>query len=64
MHICIFRELKIETFVMLKKDVLNLEMVGLEATVRLFLGTEPFLEIRKEDPSIDSGIRIFEPLQQ
>ena len=39
-------------------------MEGLEALIGVFLGAEPFLEIRQEDPGFDSGFRILEPLEQ
>lgn len=52
------------TFMLLEKDVLNLEMVGFEALVGGVLGVKTFLEKSEEDPGFLPGIRILEPLQQ
>jgi hypothetical protein len=41
-------------------DVLDMKMVGLERRLRR---SDAFVDVRQEDPSLRSSIRILEPLQ-
>ena len=52
------------TFVLLNVDILNLEVVSLEAAVGVVFRGEAFMELRQEDPGIGSGRRIFEALEE
>lgn len=49
---------------MLKDDILNLEMVGLEALIGSFFSSETFLKKREEDPSLFPGNRILQSFKE
>ena len=51
------------TLELVKVDVLNAKMVSVEALKRIIIGRKAFPEIGEEDPSLDTGIRILETLQ-
>ena len=53
-----------QTFVLVKEDVLDPKMVGLEAFLRSFFGRKALLEVGEEDPSGDSSGRIVEALEE
>ena len=51
------------TLELVEVDVLDVKMVSVEVLTRIVIGRKAFLEIKEEDPSLDTGICILEKLQ-
>lgn len=52
------------TFVVIQLNIFDAKMVGLEALIAGLLGRETLLELGEEDPSLGTGLRIVEALQE